>query len=82
MARSAVLAGRTFADVVTNAFALVVMLVVGFDRRLPLRRATPARSSLGIGLLLLFGYAFSWIFALIGLSRQLARGRRSRSASS
>ena len=34
MARSAVLAGRTLADIVTNSISIAVMLVVGDDRRL------------------------------------------------
>jgi ABC-2 type transport system permease protein/oleandomycin transport system permease protein len=66
MARSAVLAGRTLADVVTNAFQLFLMLgvglLIGFDFN-----ATPFMVIGGILLMLLFGYAFSWVFALIGL---------------
>ncbi len=64
MARAAVLAGRTLADVATNTLSLAVMIAVGLHRRLPLRRDGAARSLAGIGLMLLFGYAFSWIFAL------------------
>jgi ABC transporter DrrB family efflux protein len=66
MARAAVLAGRTLADVVTNTLSLAVLLVTGliigfsFD-------AGPAEIVAGIGLLVLFGYAFSWVFALLGL---------------
>ena len=66
-ARASVLAGRTVADVVTNTLSIVVLLVTGliigfgFD-------AGPLEVLAGVGLLLLFGYAFSWIFALIGLS--------------
>jgi ABC transporter DrrB family efflux protein len=66
MARSAVLAGRTLADVVTNLLSMVVLLVTGliigfsFDANL-------AEILLGVLLLLLFGYAFSWVFALLGL---------------
>ena len=66
MARSAVLAGRTLADVVTNFLSIVVLLVTGliigfsFD-------ATVGEILLGVVLLLLFGYAFSWVFALLGL---------------
>ena len=67
IARSTVLAGRTVSDLVTNSAALAVMLVVGvlvgfnFD-------ASVIEIVAGIGLLLLFDYAFSWIFALMGLS--------------
>jgi ABC-2 type transport system permease protein/oleandomycin transport system permease protein len=66
MARSAVLAGRTLADVVTNLLSMVVLLVTGiiigfsFD-------ATIGEILLGVVLLLGFGYAFSWFFALLGL---------------
>ena len=66
MARSAVLAGRTLADVVTNLLSLAIMVAVGliigfsFD-------ATVLEILAGVGLMLLFGFAFSWIFALFGL---------------
>ena len=67
MARAAVLAGRTLADVVTNAVSLAVMvgvgLVVGFSF------GVGAGGILaGVALMLLFGYAFSWVFAFIGLT--------------
>ena len=66
MARSAVLAGRTLADVVVNTASLAIMittgLLVGFSFH-----ATALEILAGIVLLLAFGYAFSWIFALIGL---------------
>src|SRR3712207_2010525 len=66
-ARASVLAGRTLADVVTNLVSIVVLLTTGlvigfgFD-------ASVLEVLAGFGLLLLFGYAFSWIFAVIGLS--------------
>jgi ABC transporter DrrB family efflux protein len=66
MARGAVLAGRTLADVATNLLSIAVMVGVGaivgfsFD-------ASVLEIVAGIGLLLLFGYAFSWIFALFAL---------------
>lgn len=67
MSRSAVLTGRTLADVATNSLSIVVMLVVGviagFSFDAPLTHIL-----LGILLLLIFGYAFSWFFAFIGLS--------------
>jgi ABC-2 type transport system permease protein/oleandomycin transport system permease protein len=66
MARSAVLAGRTLADVATNAFQLVLMLLVGlligFDFN-----SNAVKIAGGILLMLMFGYAFSWVFAFIGL---------------
>ena len=66
-ARASVLAGRTLADVLTNSVSIVILLVTGlivgfgFD-------AEPLEILAGFGLLLLFGFAFSWIFALIGMS--------------
>lgn len=66
MARPAVLAGRTSADIVTNLLSAVVLLVTGliigfrFD-------AGPLDILAGLGLLIFFGYAFSWVFAWLGL---------------
>ncbi len=67
MARSAVLAGRTLADLVRNVFVVTMMVGVGFLVGFDIHAGWPAFIA-AIGLLLLFGYAFSWIFALIGLS--------------
>jgi ABC-2 type transport system permease protein/oleandomycin transport system permease protein len=67
MSRSAVLAGRTLSDIVTNGISITVMLVVGviigFGFESPFFHVVA-----GILLLLLFGYAFSWVFAFIGLT--------------
>jgi ABC-2 type transport system permease protein/oleandomycin transport system permease protein len=66
MARPAVLAGRTLSDVVTNALSMTILVVTGVI--IGFRFHTGAGEALaGVGLLLLFGYAFSWFFALIGL---------------
>ena len=66
MARSAVLAGRTLADMATNALALAVMLTVGV--LVGFTFGTSFFEVLaGIGLMLLIGYTFSWVFAFIGL---------------
>src|SRR3954466_11405975 len=66
-ARASVLAGRTLADVATNLLSIAILvstgLVIGFRFE-----ASVFEVLAGIGLLLLFGYAFSWIFALIGMS--------------
>jgi ABC transporter DrrB family efflux protein len=67
MARSAVLSGRTLADVATNTISLAVMLTVGFIAGFNFSSSF-AEVLGGIGLMLLFGYAFSWIFALMGLT--------------
>ena len=66
MARSAVLAGRTLADVVVNFLGVVIIILVGYIVGFNFSTSVP-EVAYGIFLLLLFGYAFSWIFALIGL---------------
>jgi ABC transporter DrrB family efflux protein len=73
MARSAVLAGRTLADVATNAVSIVVIIVVGLLLGFSFT-SSPLEVVAGLGLLLLFGYAFSWIFAFIALMSSSAEG--------
>jgi ABC transporter DrrB family efflux protein len=73
MARSAVLAGRTLADVATNLVSIVVMVVVGLLVGFSFT-TSPLEVAAGFGLLLLFGYAFSWIFAFIALNSSSAEG--------
>jgi ABC-2 type transport system permease protein/oleandomycin transport system permease protein len=66
MARPAVLAGRTLADVVTNLLSVLVLVItgviIGFSFRTPVLHVLA-----GFLLLLLIGYAFSWVFAFVGL---------------
>src|SRR4051812_49332715 len=71
MARSAVLAGRTFADVIVNLFGTAIMITVGLIVGFSFHTSVPEILA-GIVLLLMFGYAFSWVFALIGLSMSSA----------
>ena len=66
MARAAVLAGRTIADVATNAVSLLVLLVTGLIIGFSFESSVLEVAG-GIALLLLWGFAFSWVFALIGL---------------
>ncbi|MDQ3306188.1 MAG: ABC transporter permease, partial [Actinomycetota bacterium] len=67
MSRSALLTGRTLADVVTNMFSVAVMVVVGL--LVGFRFTTSVVEVLaGLGVILAFGYAFSWIFAFVGLT--------------
>ncbi len=66
MARPAVLAGRTLADVVTNALSVTILLVTGLIIGFSFQTSV-LEVIAGIGLLLLFGYAFSWVFAFLGL---------------
>ncbi|MGW0334617.1 ABC transporter permease [Streptomyces sp. NPDC003011] len=71
MARGAVLTGRTLADLVQTALTLLVLAVVALlvGWRMGSDGDTNAGKVLGaFGLLLLLGYAFTWIGALIGLS--------------
>ncbi|MFG2596923.1 ABC transporter permease [Streptomyces sp. NPDC048462] len=67
MARGAVLTGRTLADLVQTAITLAVLaavaLLVGWRTHESIGEVLA-----GFGLLLLLGYAFTWIGALIGLS--------------
>ena len=67
MTRSALLTGRTLGDVVTNVFQLVVMFGVGFAVGFNFS-SSAGEVVAGIALLLLIGYAFSWVFAFIGLT--------------
>jgi ABC-2 type transport system permease protein/oleandomycin transport system permease protein len=66
MARGAVLGGRTLSDVALNALSITILLItgviIGFTFHTSLGDAIA-----GVALLLLFGYAFSWVLAFIGL---------------
>ncbi|WP_317445078.1 ABC transporter permease [Streptomyces collinus] len=71
MARGAVLTGRTLADLVQTALTLLVLAVVALlvGWRVGTFHETNAlRVVAAFGLLLLLGYAFTWIGALIGLT--------------
>ncbi|MGZ4703230.1 MAG: ABC transporter permease [Acidimicrobiales bacterium] len=66
MARSAVLAGRTIADLVRNVFVVLLMLIVGY--LVGFRVQTNFLGLLaGLGILLLFAFSMTWIFAIVGL---------------
>jgi ABC-2 type transport system permease protein/oleandomycin transport system permease protein len=67
IARSAVLVGRTSADVVMNTLTLIVMVLVGLA--VGFRPSEPVWDLLLAFLLVLgFAYVFSWISAFVGLS--------------
>lgn len=67
MARSAVLAGRTIADVLRNVFVIALMTGVGY--LIGFRFQGTALDALAaVALMLLFGFAFAWISATIGLA--------------
>ena len=66
MARSAVLLGRTAADLVTNTITLLVMLAIGLA--VGFRPAQPVYDVvLALLLVLAFAFVFSWISAFVGL---------------
>ena len=67
MSRGAVLLGRTFSDVALNCLSLVVLFAVGFAAGFNFIDATVVDVLAGVVLCLFLGYAFSWIFALVGL---------------
>jgi ABC-2 type transport system permease protein len=66
MARSAVLAGRTLADLVRNVFVVALMFAVGFAVGWRVHTNVFALIA-SVLLVVLFGYALSWIFATVGL---------------
>lgn len=66
MTRSAVLAGRTLADLLRNTVVLALMFVVAFA--IGFRYQTSLLEFLGgVAIVLLFAYAMSWVMAVIGL---------------
>ncbi|KUL50227.1 MULTISPECIES: ABC transporter permease [unclassified Streptomyces] len=67
MARGAVLTGRTIADLVQTALTLLVLAVVALIVGWRVHEGF-AKALAAFGLLLLLGYAFTWVGALIGLS--------------
>jgi ABC transporter DrrB family efflux protein len=67
MYTSAVLIGRTMSDIVRNALAFAVMLIVAFAIGFRFEGSLVGAVA-ATALLFFFSYAFSWIQALIGLS--------------
>ena len=66
MSRAAIVAGATIASVVRTTFTLLVVVCVGL--LVGFRFHTGVGSSLlALLVALLFGYSFSWLFALVGL---------------
>nr|MBA3295130.1 ABC transporter permease [Geodermatophilaceae bacterium] len=66
MARSAVVVGRTFADLGTNVITIVVMALTGLLVGWRIRSSV-LEALAGFAMLLVFGFAISWMFALVGL---------------
>jgi ABC-2 type transport system permease protein/oleandomycin transport system permease protein len=67
MARSAVMTGRTIADMVRNLGVVILMILVGFLVGFQIHGSWLAFGG-AILLLLAFGFAMSWVFALVALS--------------
>ena len=67
MSRSAVLAGRTVADLTRNVFVVSLMAAVGFLVGFRVHTSVPEFLA-GMALVLLFAYVFSWVFAAVGLT--------------
>ena len=67
MTRGAVLTGRTIADLVQTTLTVLVLIVVAVLVGWRIHNGVP-KAIAAFALLLLLGYAFSWIGALIGLS--------------
>lgn len=67
MSRSAVLAGRTMADLVRNVFVVSLMVAVGFLVGFRVHTNLFA-FLLAFAVLMLASFAFSWVFAFMGLA--------------
>jgi ABC transporter DrrB family efflux protein len=67
MARSAVLAGRTLADLSRSLFSLAIMVALGLLVGFHFHASVPSIIA-GMALIIVFGYAFSWMYAAIGLA--------------
>ncbi len=67
MSRAAVLAGRTLADMLRNVVVVAIMLIVGY--LYGFRFSNGVLNALGmVAILLMFGFAFSWVAAYLGLT--------------
>jgi ABC-2 type transport system permease protein/oleandomycin transport system permease protein len=67
MSRSAVLTGRTMADLFRNVFVVTLMTVVGFLVGFRYHGGVLALLG-GMLLVLLFAYSMAWVFATVGLA--------------
>ncbi len=66
MSRAAVLAGRTFSDMLRNVATMTIMIVVG--SLLGFRFHDFFGAIAAVGLVLAFSFSFSWFFAFTGMS--------------
>jgi ABC transporter DrrB family efflux protein len=78
MARSAVLAGRTLADLTRNVFVVILMIFVGY--LVGFRVQTGVFGLLGgMAVILLFGFSLTWVFAIVGMSARNAEAAQAAS---
>jgi ABC transporter DrrB family efflux protein len=76
MARSAVLLGRTVADLVRNVVIIALMIVVGYVVGFSFH-AGPIRAVASVAVVSAFGFAMSWIFAYVALTVRGAEAAQS-----
>ena len=76
MARSAVLIGRTAADLVRNVLIIVLMIIVGYIIGFRFQ-AGVAQALACMALVSAFGLALSWIFAFVALTVRSAEAAQS-----
>ncbi len=67
MSRAAVLTGRTLADLIRNVVVVLIMLLVGFLYGFRFYNGFGNALAM-IAVLLLFGFAFSWFSAFLGMA--------------
>ena len=67
MSSSAVLIGRTNGDLALNTISMIIMMATGVIVGWRVNSSV-GEFFAGLGLLLLFSYAFSWVMALLGMS--------------
>ena len=67
MARPAVLAGRTFADLMRSVLSLLIMVALGWAVGYRFHNSVPSVLA-GLMVILIFGYSFTWVYASIGLA--------------
>ncbi len=67
MSRTAVVVGRTLADLARNAVAIAIVLLVGFALGFRIYGTITAALA-GLALAVAFSYAASWLFACLGMA--------------
>jgi ABC-2 type transport system permease protein/oleandomycin transport system permease protein len=67
MSRLAVVAGRTFADAARNVIVVLIMIAVGYLLGFRFHEGIFGAVAM-IGIVVLFAYALSWAFALVGMA--------------